>query len=86
MRYINEEGGSFIGSSRGSFDANVIIDWLQRYNVHAIFIIGGDGSHRAAYRLYEEISSRVLYYCYFHSFFLSLFLPFSSSLYLSYFF
>lgn len=60
VRYVNEEGGSCIGSNRGHFDKNVIIDWLVRHNVHALFIIGGDGSHRAANILYEEVKERKL--------------------------
>ena len=57
---INERGGSILGSSRGPQDMGTMINRLLDDNVNILFIIGGDGSMKAAQVLYEEIQNRNL--------------------------
>ncbi|MDX1961721.1 MAG: ATP-dependent 6-phosphofructokinase [Pirellulales bacterium] len=46
--HINEIGGTMLGSSRGEQDVQEIVDCLERMNINALFVIGGDGSLRGA--------------------------------------
>jgi len=48
VRDIHHEGGSFLGSSRGAPDLDAIIRFLDQRAISALFLIGGDGTQRAA--------------------------------------
>lgn len=49
-----------MGSSRGGFDLDKIINALQKNGINQIYIVGGDGTHRGIYALYNEIKARKL--------------------------
>jgi len=51
-------GGTELGSSRGPQAADEIVDALERMNVGVLFMIGGDGTMKAAANIVKEISSR----------------------------
>lgn len=53
-------GGSILGSSRGGFDAEKIIDFLLRHGVNQLYVIGGDGTHRGALAISKEVIARNL--------------------------
>lgn len=55
---INELGGTILSSSRGPQDIGEIVDALERMNIGILFLIGGDGTFRAASRIYQEIEAR----------------------------
>ena len=55
---IHHIGGTLLGSSRGPQDAGEIVDSLERMNVNILFVIGGDGSMRAAKAIGDETSAR----------------------------
>jgi len=57
---IHELGGTILGSSRGEQSIEAIVDALERQNFNMLFMIGGDGSLRAAAKIEEEISKRNL--------------------------
>ena len=57
---IHQFGGTILGSSRGPQPPEDVVDALERMNVNALFLIGGDGTMRAAIRIYEEINRRNL--------------------------
>jgi 6-phosphofructokinase 1 len=57
---IHDRGGTVLGSSRGPQDINEIIDSLERMNVGLLFMIGGDGTLKAAGRLADTIIDRGL--------------------------
>ncbi|WP_419786470.1 ATP-dependent 6-phosphofructokinase [Pseudodesulfovibrio sp.] len=57
---IHEFGGTVLGSSRGPQDPEVIVDALERMNVSILFMIGGDGTMRAASKVVKEIARRKL--------------------------
>ena len=53
-------GGTMLGSSRGPQSAEAIVDSLERMNISCLFIIGGDGTMKAASAIVKEIRSRSL--------------------------
>lgn len=57
---IHEQGGTFLGSSRGPQDLGDMIATLQRLRVGILFTIGGDGTLRGASALSQEIGRRGL--------------------------
>jgi 6-phosphofructokinase 1 len=56
----HHEGGSILASSRGGFDLDKIIAFLQERNIQQLFIIGGDGTHRGAFAISQEVIKRGL--------------------------
>lgn len=60
VRGIYEKGGSVLGSSRGGFDVDKILAACKAKGVNQIYVIGGDGTHRAANILYLETRKRGL--------------------------
>lgn len=57
---IHREGGTALGTSRGGFDEERIIDWLRAKNVNQLYVVGGDGTHRGAYKLAEACVAKGL--------------------------
>lgn len=57
---IHMFGGTILGSSRGPQPADEIVDNLERNNVNALFVIGGDGTMKAAEKISAEVESRGL--------------------------
>ncbi len=57
---IHTFGGTILGSSRGPQNMEEIVDTLDRMNINMLFILGGDGSMRAAEKIYEEVTRRNL--------------------------
>lgn len=45
---INESGGTYLGTSRGPQPEEEILDALERLNISMLFVIGGDGTLKAA--------------------------------------
>jgi hypothetical protein len=45
---------------RGGFDLNVIINFLEKYKISHLYVIGGDGTHRGAFAISEEVIKRNL--------------------------
>lgn len=52
--------GTMLASSRGGFDVDVIINFLLERSINQLYIIGGDGTHRAANIIDEECARRRL--------------------------
>jgi 6-phosphofructokinase 1 len=57
---IHEFGGTILGSSRGPQSPVEIVDTLERMNISVLFLIGGDGTMRAALKIHDEIKQRGL--------------------------
>jgi len=51
-------GGTELGSSRGPQAPDEIVDALERMNVGVLFMIGGDGTMKAAANIVKEIKTR----------------------------
>lgn len=60
VKDVHKEGGTFLGTSRGGFDKDKIVDALEKKGVNLVFVIGGDGTHRGILALSEEIDKRGL--------------------------
>ncbi len=57
---IHKLGGTVLGSSRGSQDPAVMVDFLASEQIDILFCMGGDGTQRGAYAIYEEVNRRGL--------------------------
>lgn len=60
VQNIHQQGGTILGSSRGSQDVSEMVDTLEQMNVGILFTIGGDGTLRGARDIAEEIERRNL--------------------------
>lgn len=60
VKDIHTMGGTFLGTSRGHQSIEEIVDTLERMNIQILFMIGGDGTFRAAHKIKEEITKRNL--------------------------
>ena len=57
---IHDQGGTILGSSRGGQDTGTIVDTLANMGINMLFMLGGDGTLRAARDVAEEIKRRGL--------------------------
>ena len=57
---ILDKGGSILGSSRGPQDIDEIVDCLERMNIGILFMVGGDGTLKAALKIADAIEERKL--------------------------
>ncbi len=55
---IHTMGGTYLSSSRGQQDSNEILDCIQRMSIDILFVIGGDGTLRAALEISEFARNR----------------------------
>ncbi len=55
---INQQGGTFLGTSRGNQSADEIVDCLERMDIRVLFAIGGDGTIRGALDIIRVIEER----------------------------
>ncbi len=60
VAHIHHQGGTILGSSRGSQDPAEVIDHLEANGIGILFVIGGDGTIRGAMQLTAEIERRGL--------------------------
>jgi len=60
VKDIQGLGGSILSSSRGSQDIGEMVDALERMNINLFFVIGGDGTMKAAQLITEETAHRKL--------------------------
>ncbi|CBJ33175.1 pyrophosphate-dependent phosphofructose kinase [Ectocarpus siliculosus] len=58
VELVQHEGGSILGSARGGFDLDKIIDFINDNQINQLYIIGGDGTHRGAVRIATECMAR----------------------------
>jgi 6-phosphofructokinase 1 len=56
----HHRGGSILGSSRGGFDVDKIIKFMTDRGINQLYVIGGDGTHRGALTISEEVIKRKL--------------------------
>jgi 6-phosphofructokinase 1 len=60
VKGIQHRGGSVLGSTRGGFDLGLIVDSIASRGFNQVYIIGGDGTQRGAYKIFEECMRRRL--------------------------
>ena len=73
---IHHEGGTVLSSSRGGFDLDKIIAFIEKKKIKQLYVIGGDGTHRGAFIIHEGCMKKVCRYW-------TSFLPNQSSLFTS---
>jgi 6-phosphofructokinase 1 len=57
---IHQLGGTMLGSSRGGFDLEKIMNAILAKKISQVYVIGGDGTHKGATELFREIVQRKL--------------------------
>ena len=57
---IHQQGGTVLGTSRGSQEPREMVDTLERLGIGALFVIGGDGTLRGATKILAEAERRAL--------------------------
>lgn len=60
VKNIHDEGGTFLGSSRGVPPVSEMVDVLERFNINILFTLGGDGTMRGANEIWQEVKKRKL--------------------------
>ncbi|HEY4185513.1 MAG TPA: ATP-dependent 6-phosphofructokinase [Polyangia bacterium] len=55
---VHREGGTMLGTSRGSQDPGEMVDCLEQLGIDMLFVIGGDGTLRGAQTLVAELDRR----------------------------
>ena len=60
VREIHEFGGTILASSRGPQPPEEVVDALERMNISILFMIGGDGTMKAAQAVTGEVLRRGL--------------------------
>jgi 6-phosphofructokinase 1 len=60
VAHIHHQGGTILGSSRGSQDAGEVVDNLEALGIDVLFVVGGDGTIRGAMQLTAEIQRRAV--------------------------
>jgi 6-phosphofructokinase 1 len=60
VRNLHQLGGTILGSSRGGFQLDQIVGGILSRNFNQLYIVGGDGTHRGAQAVYQEIRKRQL--------------------------
>jgi len=60
VTHIHHQGGTLLGTSRGSQDPAEVVDNLEANGINILFVIGGDGTIRGAMQLTAEIARRGL--------------------------
>ncbi len=60
VAHIHHEGGTVLGTSRGSQEPSELVDNLEANGIGILFVIGGGGSMHGALRVSEEIRRRGL--------------------------
>ncbi len=58
VKNIHKAGGTILGSSRGGFDKDKILNEIQNRGVNQVYIIGGDGTHRGINELIKRAMER----------------------------
>jgi 6-phosphofructokinase 1 len=58
---IHHEGGTILGSSRGGFDMDKILAFIKSKDIRQLYVIGGDGTHRGAFKIHETCMEKGLH-------------------------
>ena len=58
VKWINNQGGTVLGTSRGSQDPGVMVETLRLRRIDVLFVVGGDGSLRGAQTIADEAQRR----------------------------
>eukprot|EP00741_Cyanophora_paradoxa_P000953 tig00000448_g921.t1 len=57
---IHHQGGTVLGTGFGGFEIEAIISSIVDHGYNHVYLVGGDGTHKAVLKLYEEVRKRRL--------------------------
>ncbi|MBF0278438.1 MAG: ATP-dependent 6-phosphofructokinase [SAR324 cluster bacterium] len=57
---IHKQGGTILGTSRGEQSIDEAVNTLESLDLSMLFVLGGDGTFRAAQKIAEEVQNRKL--------------------------
>jgi len=60
VQRIHDQGGTYLGSSRGPQPVEAMVDFLAKRQIDILFTIGGDGTQRGALEISREAERRGL--------------------------
>ena len=60
VKDIHHQGGTIIGSSRGNFKGEEMVQRLTERGINQVYCVGGDGTHRAILQLGKIITQKKL--------------------------
>lgn len=60
VKDIHLRGGSFLGTSRGRVDPEIMVDSIVNHGINALFCLGGDGTQKGLHEIYGVIKKRNL--------------------------
>lgn len=60
VQNLHRKGGTVLGTSRGGFDVGMVVDAIQHRRINMVFVIGGDGTHKGAQAMVDEVKRRRL--------------------------
>ncbi|EGR34828.1 hypothetical protein IMG5_000550 [Ichthyophthirius multifiliis] len=60
VKNIQREGGTILGTSRGGFDKDKMVENLIKRGINQVYCLGGDGTHRGINILFQEIMAKKL--------------------------
>ncbi|KRX02481.1 Phosphofructokinase domain [Pseudocohnilembus persalinus] len=60
VKNIHYQGGTWLGTSRGGFDLEKILNAMVQNGINQLYVIGGDGTHAGIYEIYREVKKRQL--------------------------
>jgi len=60
VQNIDTEGGSILGCGRGHSNPATVVEALEIQKIDILFMLGGDGTLTAGYKIYNEITKRKL--------------------------
>ena len=60
VEHVHHQGGSFLRTSRGGLNVQKTVEFLKQYDISHLYIVGGDGTHRAAYQIHEHCRNLAL--------------------------
>ncbi len=58
IKDIHTRGGTLLGSARGGFDTEKIIESLQTHGINQVYAIGGDGTHKGLLALSKALKKQ----------------------------
>ncbi|MDD5482998.1 MAG: ATP-dependent 6-phosphofructokinase [Kiritimatiellae bacterium] len=60
VKGVQEDGGTFLGTSRGKVETGVMVDFLKKEKINLLLCVGGDGTQRGALEIFRETQRRKL--------------------------
>jgi len=60
---VSNKGGTILGSSRGGYDEERLVQAIKELRINQLYIVGGDGTHRAAHGISAACRKRNMRVC-----------------------